>query len=152
MKIKKIIILIILLFTIGCSKNEFNKDSFIDRAKFNGYIIENDLSKYKGYDYIKDVWYAYNREGMYFIQFLEIVSDDYAKRFFDLNMEDMIKLRDSDSYVKTINLSNYNVYHLETDSDYLLIIRSKNNIIYINAPINYINEIEEFLSELEIDF
>lgn len=152
MKIKKIIILIIIVLVTACSKNEFSKEVFLDRAKFNGYILKEDLSEYKGYNYIKDSYYAINREGMYFIQFLEIENDDYAKRFFEFNKEDIVKLKTSNSYTKSINLTNYNVYHLENDSDYKLVIRSKNNIIYVDAPIDYINEIEEFLSELEIDF
>ena len=103
-------------------------------------------------EHIKDVYYAFNREGMYLIQFIELENDDYAKRFFDLNKEDFVKLKTSNSYTKTMNTSNYNLYHLETDDSYKLIIRGKNNVIYIDAPIDYINEIEEFLNELDIDY
>ncbi len=70
MKFKKIFLFIIILFIVGCAKNELDKQSFINIADFNGYIIDNDMEKYKGYNYIKDVYYAFNREGMYFIQFI----------------------------------------------------------------------------------
>ena len=152
MKLKKILLLLLFIFIVGCSKNELDKQKFIDIADFNGYIIDKDMEKYKGYDYIKDVYYAFNREGMYLIQFIELENADYAKRFFDLNKEDFVKLKTSNSYTKTMNSSNYNLYHLETDDSYKLIIRGKNNVIYIDAPIDYINEIEEFLNELDIDY
>ncbi len=51
-----------------------------------------------------------------------------------------------------MNSSSYNLYHLETDDSYKLLIRKDENIIYIDAPIDYINEIEEFLSELDVDY
>ena len=152
MKLKKIIYILILFLVVGCTTNEVTKEEFLDIADFNGYVLSDNMEEYKGYDYIKSVYYAINREGMYFIQFLELENDDYAKRFFDYNKEDFVKLKTKDSYTKSMNSTNYNLYHLENDSSYKLIIRSKNNVIYIDAPIDYINEIEEFLSELDIEY
>ena len=153
MKLKKLLLItLIIILTVGCKKNEIDKQSFLEIASFNGYIIEENMDEYKSYSYIKDVYYLINREGMYFIQFIELENDDYAKRFFEFNKEDFVKLKDGNTYTKSMNLSNYNLYHLETDSSYKLIIRSKNNVIYIDAPIDYINEIEEFLGELDIDY
>ena len=149
---KRIIIFILLFLLTACSKNEFTKEDFLEKAEFNGYVIEESMDNYQGYNYIKNVHYAVNREGMYFIQLLEISNDDYAKRFYEYNMEEFIKRKTSNSYIKKINSTDYNVYHLETDSSYMLIVRYKNNIIYVDAPIGYINEIEEFLNELEINY
>ncbi len=152
MKIKRIILLIILLLVVGCAKNEFSVDEFLDKADFNGYILSENNEEYKNYKYIKNVYYAFNRDTEYFIQLLILENDDYAQKFFDLNKNEIAKLKTSNSYVKSKNINNYNLYHLETDEDYELIIRSKNNIIYIDAPIGYINEIEEFLSDLNIEY
>lgn len=152
MKLRKLLLILIIFLTIGCNKNEIEKKSFLEVASFNGYVIEENMDEYKSYSYIKDVYYLINREEAYFIQFIELENDDYAKRFFEFNKEDFVKLKDSNTYTKSMNLSNYNLYHLETDSSYKLIIRSKNNVIYVDAPIDYINEIEEFLGELDIDY
>lgn len=150
MKLKKIIILLLLFLFIGCKKNDIYIDTFIDVANFNGYIITENKDEYKGYNYIKNVHYAINREGMYFIQFLELENDEVAERFFELNKEEFAKFKRSNTYTKTMNSMNYNLYHIETDDSYKLVIRSKSNIMYIDAPIDYINEIEEFLAELDI--
>lgn len=137
---------------VGCTRNEFKVEDFLDKADFNGYIVNKDNEKYKNYSYINDVYYAFNREAEYFIQLLVLENDDYARKFFFLNQEEIAKLKDKNSYVKTKNDEDYNLYHLETDSNYRLVIRIKKNVIYIDAPINYINEIEEFLKELNIEY
>ena len=146
------IILILLLMTFGCSKNVLTKDAFIEIGSFNGYIIEENKKGYENYAYIKDIYYAINREDAYDIQFLELENDDYAKRFFDINKTDLMKEVDSNTYIRYKNMTNYAVYHIENDTKYMLVIRSNNNILYVTAPIDYINEIEDFLRELDIDF
>ena len=44
------------------------------------------------------------------------------------------------------------MFHAENEETYYLVIRSKENIIYISAPINFINEIEEFLDDLDLEY
>ena len=152
MKIKKIFVILMLFLMVGCSKNSFTTEEFLDKADFNGYIISENNEEYKNYNYIKNVYYAFNREVGYFIQLLVLENNDYATKFFLLNQEEMAKMKDQNSYVKTKKANNYNVYHLETDEKYKLVIQSENKIIYIDAPINYINEREEFLNELNLDY
>ena len=150
---KKILLLIIILFIVtGCNKNDFTVTEFLDTADFNGYITSEDKKGYEDYDYIDNVYYAFNRDAEYFIQLLILNNGDYAKQFFLLNREDIAKLQDNNCYVKSKNYSNYNLYHLENDESYKLIIQAYNKIIYIDAPIGYINEIEEFLSELKLEY
>ena len=136
----------------GCKKNEFTKEDFISVANDNAYIVEKNKTGYEKYNYVKDVYYAVNRENAYDIQFLELESDEYAKKFYELNKNNLLNYVDSDTYIKNIKRSNYSCYHIENDDIYMLVIRSKNNIIYLEAPISYILEIEEFLKELSIDF
>ena len=149
---KKWLLLIIVFLIVGCAKNSVTLHEFIDVAKDDGYIIKEDKTGYEGYQYIKDIYYAINRENVYDIQFIELENDDYAKKFFSLNYSELSKNVDSNSYVKTKSLSDYALFHVETDDEYLLVIRSKNNILYVQADINYINEIEEFLRDLDLDY
>lgn len=150
-KIKYLLIILILILT-GCKKNSFNLDSFIEQAKYNGYIIEENKIGYETYSNIIDIYYAINRENAYDIQFLKLDSVDYAKKFLLYNVDDIKQNISSSDYVKSNSLSNYEYYHAENESTYYIVIRSDENIIYIKAPINYINEIEEFLSDLDIEF
>ena len=149
---KWILFLILIIFIVGCTSKEIQVSEFINIAKDDGYIVKEDKTNYETFKYVKDVFYAINRENAYDIQFLELESDEYAQKFFLLNKEDLSKNITSNSYVKTKENSSYGLLHIETDSEYLLVIRSKNNIIYINADINYINEIEEFLSDLGLEY
>ena len=138
--------------TIGCSKNDLTLSSFIEKANDNAYFIENNKKGYESYQYIKEIYYAVNRENAYDIQFLELENEDYAKKFYDVNKNALLEYVNNDTYVKNKNSRDYQVYHIENDSKYYLVIRSKQNILYIDAPIEYINEIEDFLSDLDIDF
>ena len=150
-KIKYILIIFVLLLT-ACKKYNFDLDKFIDKATFNGYLIENNKTGYEKYPNILDVYYAVNRENAYDIQFLKLNSVDYAKNFFLLNVDEIKKNITSSDYVKSNTSNTYEYYHAENESTYYIVIRSNENIIYIIAPINYINEIEEFLTDLEIDY
>ena len=152
MKKLKYFLIIFILLIVGCKKNSIILSDFIEKAEFNGYIIEENKTGYENYSNVIDVYYAINRENAYDIQFLELDTVDYAKKFFLLNVDEIKNNIDSNSYVKSDSLSRYEFYHAENESNYYIIIRSEKNIIYINAPINYINEIEEFLEELDIDF
>ncbi len=152
MKKLKFILLIFIFILAGCKKNSVSLDEFIDIAKFNGYIIENNKTGYETYPNILDVYYAVNRENAYDIQFLKLKDIDYAKKFFLLNFDEIKKNLTSKDYVKSNSSSTYEYYHGENESNYYIVIRSNENIIYIKAPIDYINEIEEFLTDLEIDF
>ncbi len=152
MKKLKYLLLIILFILVGCKKNSVTLDEFIEVAKYNGYIIEENRDGYETYSNIKDIYYAVNRLNAYDIQFLIMNNDDYAKQFFLLNVNEIKDSIDGNVYVKSKSLSNYEFYHVENENTYYLVIRSKENVIYINAPINFINEIEEFLEELSLEY
>lgn len=136
----------------GCTKYSLDRNTFIDTAKFNGYLISDTRSGYEKYDYIKSIYYAINQEEAYYIQYIELETDEYAKSFFEINKIELEKVVDSNTYVKRKNKNNYNLYHVENDSEYGLVIRCDNKIVYVSAPIEYINEIEEFLKELKLDY
>ena len=100
---KKILILLSLFLLIGCTKSEINQSDFVETATFNGYVITSSMNGYEKYNYIKNIVYAINREDAYYIQFIEIDSSDYAKRFFDVNKIEIEKYKKSNSYVKSYN-------------------------------------------------
>ena len=152
MKKKWIVVLILIFLVIGCKKNNLTLDDFVEIGSRNGYILEENNRGYENYQYIKKVYYAINREDAYDIQFLELISDSYAKMFYELNKVELMGNVDGNTYIKNKEFSNYSLYHIENDLDYQLVYQSNSNILYIDAPIGYIREIEEFLDELDIDF
>ena len=152
MKKMKFFLIILIVFLTACKNNLITKEIFIDKAKFNGYLIENNKTGYESYPNILNVYYAINRENAYDIQFLELKSVDYAKKFFLLNVDEIKKELTSKDYVKSNTSNTYEYYHGENDEKYYIVIRSNANILYISAPIDYILEIEEFLTDLDIEF
>ncbi len=149
---KMLILLIICLISIGCSYDNLNKEKFVEMAEFNGYILEHNKEEYANYSYVLDVYYAVNRDYEYYIELLELESNEYANSFFNVNRKEIENVQTSNSYIKQKNFTNYNLYHVETDTDYMLVIRSNKLILYVTAPINYINEIEDFLNELNLEY
>lgn len=150
---KKIIVIFLFLFILtACGKKEITKENFVDIASFNGYIIENSKSGYEKYHYIKDIYYAINRDNVYFVQLLELENEEYAKKYYDINKQEIIKEENDLSYVKARNKQDYSFYHMENESNYMLVIQSSNKVLYVSAPISYINEIEEFLDEMDLDY
>ena len=145
------LLLITLFISVGCSKNIVTLNDFIDKATYNGYIIEQNKTGYEEYDYINEIYYAINRENAYDIQFLELENDEYAKNFFLVNASSVKEELTDKDYIKSKSLSNYELFHGENDEKYMLVIRSNNNIIYVDAPIKYINEIEEFIKDLGLE-
>lgn len=152
MKKRMYLLLFMFVFLVGCSNKHITLDEFIEKAAFDGYILREDKSGYESYDKILNVYYAINREEAYDIQFLELKDDDYAHKFFLHNKDDIEENITGSDYKKSKSNNNYELYHAENSSKYYLVIRSKSNIIYIDAPIGYINEIEEFLEDLDLEY
>ena len=91
-------------------------NEFIEVARFNGYIIEENKTGYEEYSYIKDIYYAVNRQNAYDIQFLILENDEYAKKFILSNVDEIKENIDSNSYVKSDSLTNYEFYHAENEN------------------------------------
>lgn len=152
MKKRNLLIFVLIFILFGCKMSTITLDDFTNKATFNGYIVRSDKTGYETYKNILNVSYAVNRENAYSIQFLELNNEDYAHKFFLLNKKEIQDNISSNDYEKSKNTNNYELYHAETMSDYYLVIRSDKNIVYITAPINYINEIEEFLNDLSLEY
>ena len=152
MKKIKYLLIIVLLICVGCKKNEVTLSDFISKATDNAYFVEKNMTGYEDYSYIKNIYYAINREDAYDIQFLELENVDYAKEFFLLNANEIKTKITNKDYIKSMSITKYELYHAENDTNYYLVLRSNNNIIYVDAPINYINEIEEFLEDLDLEY
>ena len=141
-----------ILFLTGCVNYHLTIDEFRNTSINEGYYLDNQNNEYKNYSYVKDVCYAYNRESDYLIQFIELIDDDYAYKFYLVNKEEIEKEKTSNSYFKEQNSSGFNLYHVETDKYYMMVIRMDNSVIYVNTEIKYLNEIESLFKELNIKY
>ena len=146
---KKCLIIIIIFCLSGCVNYHLNIDEFRRVSLTEGYYLDNENREYKNYDY---VCYAYNREKDYLIEFINLENNDYAYRFFLTNKDAFSEEITRYVYLKEQNNRDYNLYHVETEKYYMLIIRMDNNIIYVNTDIEYKNDIENFLFNLKINY
>ena len=149
---KKSLIIIIILCLSGCVNYHLNIEEFRRVSLNEGYYLDNENREYQSYDYVKDVCYAYNREKDYLVEFINLENNDYAYRFFLTNKEAFSEEITRYVYLKEQNNMDYNLYHIETDKYYMLIIRMDDNVIYVNTDIEYKNDIEDLLLNLKINY
>ena len=149
---KKILIIITILLITGCTNYHLTIEEFRNVSLDEGYFLDNENKEYQNYAYVKDVSYAYHREKDYLIEFIKLENNDYAYKFFLTNKEAFVNDTPEYKYIKYQNTNDYNLYHIETDRYYMLLIRMDNNMIYINTDIEFKQDIEKFLNKLNINF
>ena len=149
---RQILIIVTILILSGCTNYHLNIDEFRKTSLNEGYYLDNENREYKNYDYVQDICYAYNREKDYLVQFIKLKDDDYAYRFFLTNQDAFNQEKNKYTYFKEENTSNYNLYHIETEKYYMLLIRMDNSVIYVNTDIKYKSDIENLLDNLKLNY
>ena len=144
--------LLILIFISGCHNSKLIKNTFIEIAEFNGYVLYNTKKDYDKYDYIKDVYYAFNRENAYLIQFIELENEEYAKKFYEINKKNIEQKIDNSSNIQKGEGKSYSYYRVYSNEEYMLVIQNDNNVLYLDAPMGYLDEINTFLNELNLKY
>ena len=139
---KKLIILFLLLFTIGCSKKSINTSEFKSIVRDNGYYVISIKDQFKEYNYITEALLA--RKDNVNIEFYVMIDDENAKAFYDLNKEVMDAYRTSDSMYK----DKQNKYVLSTDERYMVISLIDNTCIYVDTEITNKAKVNSILKKL----
>ena len=68
--------------------------------------------------------------------------------FFNLNKDVFEKIKGNTAAETSVNLKNYSVYTLSTDSKYRVLSRIDNTVVYINVDKQYKDEVKGILEEL----
>ena len=139
---KKLIIVFLLLFTIGCTKKSINTNKFKSIVRENGYYVVSAKNQFIEYSYIKTALIA--RKDDVNIEFYIMSDNDNAKAFYDYNQEVIEAYRTNDSMYK----DRENKYVLSTDEKYMVISLIDNTCIYVDTDIKNKDEVNSILKKL----
>ncbi len=141
----------------GGSNTDNNKDKqAISASEFKtlmeqkGYSILDATDQFKSYEKIKQVYVAMSTDYSYKIEFYEVEDDAYATSFYNTNRY-TFRTSKSDSDEETENngeIENYSKYTLTSDTNYKLVTRINNTIIYADVNIDDKDNVENVLKEL----
>ena len=139
---KRLIILFLLLFTIGCSTKSIDTSKFKDIVRDNGYYVISIKNQFSDYSYITDALLA--RKDDINIEFYIMIDSENAKAFYDLNKEIIDAYRTSNSVYK----DKKNKYTLSTDEKYMVISLKNNTCIYVDTDIKNKDKVNNILKKL----
>lgn len=157
-KILKVLIIIGVILLIGLllgiyKINKLNNKTTLSEDEFKiimenlSYKVENITGDFSNYTEIKTVLNAY-KEDEYEINYIIFKGDEYAKTYY-LNGQSYFNQNKGKNYLTSyMNFSNYSVYNLTSDNNYVSIIRVKNTVIYINTESKYKKEIKGIIKKL----
>ena len=138
---KKIIILCLLLFTLGCSKKGISSNSFKRIMRDNGYYVISVKDQFESYDYIETALLA--RKDIN-VEYYRMVDIDNTKAFYDYNKDIIEAYRTK--YDKSTESKNK--YTLLTDEAYMVISCLDNTCIYIDTDTKNVHEVNKILKKL----
>ena len=139
---KKLIILFLLLFTVGCSNKSINTNKFKSIVRDSGYYVISIKDQFSEYSYITEALLA--RKDTINIEFYVMSDNENAKAFYDLNKEVIYAYRTNTSIYKDKN----NKYILSTDEKYMVISLIDNTCIYVDTDIKNKDNVNNILNKL----
>ena len=139
---KKLIIVFLLLFTIGCAKKSIDESKFKSIVRENGYYVVSTKDQFAEYSYIQTALLA-RKDGVN-VEFYIMSDNDNAKAFYDYNKEVIEAYRTPDSMYK----DRENKYVLSTDEKYMVISLIDNTCIYVDTDIKNKGKVNSILKKL----
>ena len=138
---KKIIIICLLIFSLGCSKKGISINNFKTLMRDNGYYVISIKDQFKSYSYIKEAYLARKNIN---VEFYIMSDSDNTKAFYDYN-KDVIEAYKTkyDEYKESSNK-----YILSTDEKYMFISCIDNTCIYIDTDIKNKDEAINIIKKL----
>lgn len=144
--IKIITIIFILLANCGCTnKSVLSTTAFSSVLKSHDFEIIDITNQYSKEPNIDKVYIGKNKD-KYQIEYFIILNEETAKTIFNENIKAYNNL--SGTTKTKVEGNNFIKYTFLTNSYYVVISKVENTFIYIEAPIDYKNEIDIILEEM----
>lgn len=149
-KIKVLMLLILVVLLCACSskKEAIDEEKFINIMNNQNFTIVNVEEQFEQYEYIEEAYVALESNKNYQIEFYELENDSYAKSFYDNNKQIFEATQTNSSLYTNVDLIDSNKYTLTTDTEYKVLSRIDETVIYVNADKKYKNEIFNILKKL----
>lgn len=150
---KKIKILMLLVFAFllsacGTKKEALDEENFRRIMTDTGFTIVDVEKQFEEYGYFDDALIALEQTSNYQIEFYELENEGYAKSFYDNNKEIFEASKTDKSIYTNLDLTERNKYTLVTETEYKVISRIEDTVIYINVNKEYKDEVNNILKKL----
>jgi len=143
-----LVVALSLVMFVGCqtTRTPVTADKFATKAEEFGYTVQDAMNQFEE-GAVKN--YLLALKGIdnidYQIEFAEVHTIEQAIAAYQENYSDFEAVKGSMSSSSTMNMKNYSYYKLTTNGRYHVISRIENTFVYINASVEYKDEIIEFL-------
>ncbi len=129
---------------VGCGeKTALTPDEFKTTLEGKGYTVTD--------TFVEDtekVFLAVNSTNEYQIEFFKVSTESQAMDAFNINKSDFDAQKGSVSSEMYVEMGNYAKYNLSTDTEYKVISRIDTTFIYVNAPVQFEDEIKTVLDSI----
>ncbi len=134
----------------GCfNKKPISADQFKNTMEKKGFVISDATNQFSTYSFVKKVYVASEKEYKYQIEFFEFASDTNAQASYDSNKTNFESFKGSVSKENIkIEGKDYSKYQNISNGKYMLTIRAKNIVLFVNASDKYSNEIKSVIKNL----
>lgn len=128
---------------INKEKESLTSTEFKNIMEDKGYEVVDATNQFEGYNEIQTVYLAVDKNKEYQIEFYDLKAESEAISFYNHNK----KIAGSSNNYSEMNLNNYSKY-TSSDSNYLVISRINNTVVYVDEDIKHKDVIKSVLKDL----
>lgn len=143
-----IILGICLMLILAKNKTPITAEEFKSKMEEKGYVIGDASEQFEEYGYIKKSYIAADKDYKYQIEFYEIIDNDYATSFFNLNKQVFENTKGNVATETSVNLKNYSIYRVSTENKYRVLSRIDNTVVYVDVDDIHKDEVKGILEDL----
>ena len=133
----------------GCAKKDpVTSQVFGDTMTQNGYTVKDIKEQYSDLEFITEAYLAVDETESYQIEFYVLSDKDRAVKMFDGNKQNLEENKDSTHLSTSVSAGNHGKYTLTTDSEYVLISRIDNTMVFAKTAVDYKDAVNTMVETL----
>lgn len=144
-----LILVLSLVFLLVLNKKVYDTDTVTTLLEKNNYVVTDRTSTYSKDKTIDSYIEAQDKKGTYKIEFYEMSSESAAKKYYNEVKTALEKETNGIKGQTDTNKMGFYKYTLEASGNYVVVIRSKNTIIYVNTNEKNKEVVNEIISKLK---
>ena len=139
---------VIVFLVLGKGKESITASEFYDEMNDEGLMVIDVTDQYASYG-IDEAYIAVESNQEYQIEFYELSSVSKAENMFETNKEYFEDRAGSKRVTSSYGFSNYDIYSLTSNGDFMYLCRIDNTLLYIDVDDSYKDEVKEIIDELD---
>lgn len=139
-----------IFLVVGCAatKKALTAEDFENKTKEKGLLVVDVKDQFSQYDFITKATVAVNQEEGWQIEHYELKTLSDAKSMYNKNKSDFEKAKTNKNKETNMEVGNYSKYILETDTEFMLLTRVDETLVYIKTPIENKDKVVEIVKDL----